>query len=438
MGTQTDQNSRSRALAAALLAAATALLLAAAPALENDDPLHYETATARDPIARLQQRIDRGQVKLSFDAKHGYLESVLRELKVPLQSQGLVFSKTSFQASRISPRAPRALYFNDDVYIGWVHGGDVLEAASVDPQLGPVFYLLPQRDTGRPRFRRENTSCLQCHQSPLTGNAPGLLMRSVYPDSEGMPLLTAGTYITTDQSPYNQRWGGWYMDGQLAKLNTMGGEIARDPDHPEQMSPLETELDRPFDPSAYLTPHSDAVALLVLAHQTHLHNLLTQANYQTRRAEQEEAVLGKVLGGKDAGDSEALTLRIKSACEPLVAAMLFSGEAPLPGPMDGSSGFREYFQNLGPRDHLGRSLRDFDLHRRLFRYPCSYLIYSEQFDSLPARAKAYIYRRLWQILTGRDDCTVFDHLSDNDRDAIYQIIRQTKNDLPSYWKPRSG
>ncbi|HXE54198.1 MAG TPA: hypothetical protein VN541_14340 [Tepidisphaeraceae bacterium] len=387
---------------------------------------------AKDPVAELQAQLDRGDLKLNYEATRGYLASVLHALKVPVDSQGLVFSKTSFQASRISPQTPRALYFNDDVYVGWVWGGDVIELASVDPQHGPVFYLLYQKKTQRPRFIRENASCLQCHQSQLTGDVPGLLMRSVYPDHTGMPVLTAGTYVTTDQSPMSQRWGGWYMDGKSAEPGLANG-LVNDANHPEDLSGTGDSFRGRFDASEYLSAHSDPVALLVLAHQTHLHNLLTKAHDETLAALKEEAAIAQVLGDKTNEHSDSTLARIKAVCEPVVQCMLFSGEAKYPGPIEGSSGFTSRFESLGPRDSKGRSLRDFDLRRRLFKYPCSYLIYSEQFDSLPDAAKQYIYRRMWKILTGRDDSPAFNHLSDADRDAIYQILRQTKKDLPAYW-----
>lgn len=396
-------------------------------------PASLAAAGADEPVARLQSRMDQGQRVLSYDADRGYLESVLKELKVPVDSQGLVFSKTSFQASRISPQTPRALYFNDDVYVGWIWGGDVIEVASVDSRRGPVFYLLSQRQARRPRFVRENASCLQCHQSQLTGDVPGLLMRSVFPDHTGMPVFAAGTYVTTDQSPMTERWGGWYMDGNTAEPGMADG-IVEDPNHPEHLTRTATDLSKQFNATAYLSAHSDPVALLVLAHQTHLHNLLTKANHETQIALKEEDAIDKAMGEKRSGHSQTTMARIKWACEPLVQGLLFSGEARFPSAVQGSTGFAARFERLGPADRRGRSLRQFELTHRLFRYPCSYLIYSAQFDSLPDAAKQYIYRRLWKVLTGRDDSAAFNHLSDADRDAIYQILRDTKKDLPSYWR----
>jgi hypothetical protein len=432
----TEAGRRRRVFTAVIALALTAIAIASAVAPAAGDQAVSATAPSSDPVSQLQQRLDAGQAKLDFDSDHGYLASVLKQLNIPVDSQMLVFSKTSFQQTKISPSNPRALYFDDNTYIGWVNGGDVLEIASVDPRQGPVFYVLNQKKTDRPRFVRETSACLQCHQSSLTGDLPGLLMRSVYPDANGMPILTAGTFVTTDQSPLKERWGGWYMDGSLAKQPTMGNGVAEDSGQPEKLAGAGVcEFSKRFEISAYLGHHSDVIALAVLAHQTHLHNLMTRAAYDTRAAVRDERAMNEVLGQQPTGPTLTTVNRIKAACEPLVQALLFSGEASL-GEMAGSSDFVKHFESLGPRDHQGRSLGDFDLHARLFRYPCSYLIYSDSFDALPDAAREYVYRRLWEVLTGRDDAREFSHLRDSDRDAIYDILRETKQGLPTYWKPR--
>lgn len=433
------RNVRTAGLVTLVASCGTVLLVCAATAsaltkpAQRDGSAPTDIAPLSDSISRLQQRIDQGEVKLTYDGSHGWLESVLRELHVPINSQGLVFSKTSFQPAHISPRTPRAVYFNDDLYVGWVQGGAVLEIASIDPKNGTVFYSLPQRKTDRPRFVRETSSCLECHQSQTTGDIPGLLMRSVYPDADGMPVLPAGTFVTTEQSPLKERWGGWYMDGNLPDPG-MGNGMVSDLDHPDHLTQSMASLDQQFDVAPYLGGHSDAVALLVLAHQTHLHNLMSRAAAGTRAALKDDAAIRRVLHEDAAAHSDTYDIRLKSACEPVVEGLLFSGEAPLGGDVKGSTDFAREFASRGPRDPAGRSLRDFDLHTRLFKYPCSYLIYSDQFEALPDEAKHYIYRRLWQVLTGRDDSAAFANLSDAQRDAIYQILLGTKTDLPPYWK----
>jgi len=190
-------------------------------------PINYGTTPAADPVARLQGRLDRGEVTLEREGERGYLRSVLDALKVSPTSQTLVFSKTSFQASRISTGPPRTLYFGEDMYVGWVRGGDVLEVAAVDPDLGAIFYLLDQREPGRPAFRRGDDSCLLCHQSAKTREVPGFLVRSVFPNRVGMPVFGAGTFTTDHESPLKERWGGWYVTGTHGDQRHMGNAVLR-------------------------------------------------------------------------------------------------------------------------------------------------------------------------------------------------------------------
>ena len=168
---------------------------------------------------------------------------------------------------------------------------------------------------------------------------------------------------------------------------------------------------------------------MIIEHQTHLQNLITRANYHTRIALRDEALLNKELHRPQDYQAESTLGRIRSVCEPLVKALLFVGEEPLTAPITGSSGFAEQFAAQGPHDKLLRSLRQLDLNRRLLRYPCSYLIYSDAFDSLPTSAKQYVYGRLWEVLSGKDTSTDFARLSPVDRRQVLDILRDTKPDF---------
>ena len=198
---------RSRYVCGVVVGFVVALVAAAvrANAPYDRDPIHYATAPVDDPVARLDRQLRAGKVKLAHNDRNGYLDSVLKILNIPASSQSLVFSKTSFQRDQISPRNPRAIYFDDNTYVGWVPGGDVLELAATDPKLGTIFYTLDQRKPAAggtaPAFKRETHTCLQCHGSTMTRDTPGLLVRSVYPDAAGQPILSAGTHLTTQQSP---------------------------------------------------------------------------------------------------------------------------------------------------------------------------------------------------------------------------------------------
>jgi hypothetical protein len=386
--------------------------------------ISYSEATPTDPVGQLAQKISKGEERLAFDAERGYLPSLLSKLNVPVSSQSLVFSKTSLQLDNIWPRRPRALYFNDDVYIGWIPNAPLIEFASVDPKLGTVFYTLEQVESQLPKLERQTNECLLCHDGSSTGGVPGLIMRSVYPDSHGNAILRAGTFLTNDRSPWRERWGGWYVSGTHGHAVHMGNLMAPDGANvtgnaKHYLSQIDLtsganvqDVSEKFDSEYYLSPHSDIVSLLVLTHQTNVHNLITRTSYEARIATFDK--------------EKQIPTSLRSTAEALVRAMLFTGEPQLSDTVAGTSGFAQHFSEIGPRDSKGRSLRDLDLNRRLFRYPLSYLIYSEAFDALPDVAKDFIYGRLREILTGKDTSGQFEHLSAADRTAILDILNDTK------------
>jgi hypothetical protein len=152
------------------------------------DPINYSTAATNNAVSRLQQQLDAHKTKLVYEPQRGYLTSLLQALHVPLSSQVLVFSKTSLQRHRIGPERPRALYFSDEVYLGYCQHGDLIEVSAVDPQLGAVFYSLEQRPADLPRFQRQQDTCLICHGSFQNQGFPGHLLRSVHPTPRGCPF----------------------------------------------------------------------------------------------------------------------------------------------------------------------------------------------------------------------------------------------------------
>ncbi len=399
--------------------------------------IQYGTAEGKDRVAALQERLREGKVRLKFDEHHGYLEAVLQALDVPVSSQVLVFSKTSFQAPRISPRMARSLYFADDVFVGWVPGGDVLEFAAIDPQRGAVFYTMDQDPGPKARIDRRD-ECLQCHASGGTVGVPGLVVRSVFVERSGMPLFQAGGFVTDHRSPLSQRWGGWYVTGIHGKQRHMGNVFSEDRDHPEQIDREAganvTDLKGRIDTGNYLSPHSDIVALMALEHETRMANLITRVNWETRMALYEQRAINQSLGAPADQVSDSARRRIDNAAEALLSYLLFTDEAPLDGSIRGTSGFAAEFVRRGPRDRRGRSLRDLDLTTRMLRHPCSWLIYSDAFDGLPAIARDRIYRRLWDVLTGVDQSPVYARLSPADRTAIREILQETKRGLPEYWR----
>ena len=392
--------------------------------------IEYGTRPPTDRVAQLNARLRTGEATLSFDARRGFLPAVLDALDVPVESQTLVFSKTSLQSDFIGPDNPRALYFTDDVAVAWIRGAPALELAALDPRQGVMFYALSQSRRAR-GFQRPR-SCLECHVSDATLGLPGLAVGSAVVNPEGVPYVS----VPIDQrTPISSRWGGWYVTGETGLVPHVGNTVATDPDEPmlledETNFNLPTVEDR-FDTSGYLTPYSDIAALMVLEHQTHMTNLLIRTGWEFRVAAHERRPTRGLLVAPGATGGNA-TLR--EAMQALVDYMLFVDESPLADRMIGTAGFEAAFEARGPFDRRGRTLRKIDLDVRLFRYPCSYMIYTAAFDALHPDAKDAVYRRLWQVLSGADRDSRYEHLTPVDRQAIVEILRDTKPDLPDYFR----
>ncbi|MGE3317615.1 MAG: hypothetical protein AB7O26_21095 [Planctomycetaceae bacterium] len=432
-------------MARAVVLSAVFCLTAGAAALRAQDdfeksPIDYSRAAAENLVSRLQERLERGELQLEFDDAHGYLPSLLKSMNVPVESQMLVFSKTSMQRARITPETPRAVYFNDEAYVGYCHQGGVLEIAAADPVLGAAFYTLDQTKAEKPAIIRKTQDCLICHSITRDISIPGFVVRSVFTDSDGLPILSEGGFRVDHSTPIEDRWGGWYVTGTHGAQPHLGNLIVRKT--PVRRPVLNPEgqnlskLDGRFPVGNYLAPHSDLVALMVFEHQAMLHNLITQANFAARQALHYEAELNEALGDPPGYRRESTTRRIADAGDRLVKGLLFVDEAPIASKIAGTSGFAGSFSAVGPRDRRGRSLREFDLSKRMFRYPCSYLIYSPQFDALHPEMRSYVAERLRAVLLNSDDggektqgkeqLNAFKHLSPEDRLAIWEILNETK------------
>lgn len=412
--------------------------LAAAAGLDFDSPfpgeldhpaIEYATRPEHNAVSELNTRLQEGKIRLEYEGTPGYLRSVLNALNVPIESQIVVFSKTSLQQRIISPTNPRTLYFNDSVAVGWVPGEPFVELAADDPQQGAIFYTLEQSPSVSPKFIRRD-GCLQCHEDYATLGVPGMLVRSVFAAPDGTAIRPLGEFVTDHRSAFAQRWGGWYVTGKTGTLPHLGNLTFANGDEAERASKgadLDS-LERKFKTSSYLSPYSDIVALLVFNHQMRMINLLTRVGWEVRFA----------AFGENAGKPAEQSALLRDAAHEIADYMLFVDEAPLGGRIQGTSGFTEKFSSQGPRDTRGRSLRQFDLERRLMRYPCSYMIYSPAFDGLPGEARAAIYRRLWEILSGEEHAPKYARLSAGDRRAVVEILRETKPGLPDYFgAPRS-
>lgn len=423
------------ATAAILFALATPADAVAAPVPAPASPqlpydtqyptIPYATGETTDPVAVLARGLESGEVTLDREGPSAYLGAVLRELRIPVSSQMLVFSKTSLLARLIWPETPRAIYFNDRVYVAWTPGADGLEISAQDPELGPVFYNLEPDGEEGPRIRRQTGLCLQCHDSySLTGGGvPRHIMGSGPTDENGQLASHELWQVTTDTTPIRDRWGGWYVTGTHGDQLHMGNvALGRRGDSLTAGGNL-TDLGELIDLTPYLGAHSDIVALLIAEHQTTVQNLITLLGYRVRT----RLHIDEQEGGLPPGEMSPRTTRlVEGLGELLVRALFFVGTPRFEDPVEGTSSYTADFTAGGRRGAQGRSLRDLDLRTRLFRHPLSYLIHSAEYDALPPQARAYVDGRILSVLRGEEGGRDFAHLSAGDREAILSILRDTK------------
>ena len=385
--------------------------------------IQYFSRPVHDPVTELIRKVQDGSVRLEFDGSRGYLRSLLAALNIPVESQLVVFSRTSLLARLISPPHPRTIYFNDSVIVTWIPGEPFVELAGEDPEQGIIFYSINDKPAPRPAITRQSNNCLVCHDSLSSLGVPGTLVRSVLTSANGTPLSYLGDTFPDHRTPFTERWGGWYVTGKHVPAGHRGNArvslegrsqsavLAKVPD----LASLEGRLDS----KDYLTPYSDIVALLVFDHQMHAMNLFTRLGWDVRANSYKGNTMPEAALREEAGE--------------LVDYLLFIDEWTLSSPVEGNSGFAEKFSAEGPRDRQGRSLRQFDLQHRLMRYPCSYMIYSPAFDGLPGVARDAVYRRMWQILSGQEHTARYSRLTSADRRAIVEILRDTRKGLPDYF-----
>jgi hypothetical protein len=368
--------------------------------LDQHPAIDYRGIPPTDIVTTLKRELSAGTVTLAFDGRQGFLRALLARLDVPVESQVLLFSKTGIQHPFTDPEHPRALYFNDRVVVGYIPGAPFIEMASHDPRQGVMFQTLKQ-DAAMPELARPDR-CLTCHLSANSLEVPGILVRSMFTDTTGRTRPQLGSSLVDHRTPLEKRWGGWYVTGTHGSARHLGNSMVTDNMAPEAAVNETTlnrlVLDSRVEAAAYPLATSDIAALMVFDHQGRATNLLTRLGWEARIAGDEINL---------AANSEWRDLVNETA-----DYLLFVDEAPLPAPVTGVSGFSRMFSATGPRDRAGRSLRELDLQTRLFRYRCSYMIYSPAFDALPVVARDAVYARMRQTLSSRDDRDVIQILDD--------------------------
>ena len=402
--------------------------------LDEHPAIRYATEPTHDAMAQLRSALASGIASLTYDERGGYLRSVLSALDISGDSQVLVFSKTGIQRDATSPRNPRALYFNDHAVVGYIAGARYLEIAAHDPQQGVVFYTMDQFATGGastparvngPDIARP-TNCVVCHVSSNTLEVPGLIARSMITARDGDVMPQLGSYNVDHRTPLSQRWGGWFVTGHHDAPPHSGAQHLGNATTTVHAASGATATSNEVliawtnsDPAArgYLSAESDISTLMLFDHQMRAMNLVTRLNWETRVA---------------ANDGELTFTRgpLRQLVEEMVDYLLFVGEVAPPARLTPRRTFAQQFVARGPHDRRGRSLRQLELERRLLRYPCSYMVYSAAFASLPVAAREAVYQRMGDILGGRIGDAKYSHLSAADRTAIVEILRETKTDLP--------
>jgi hypothetical protein len=408
-------------------------------------PIRYSNSDSDDAVSRLKKRIEAGEVHLERDPKYGLLPSLLQALDVPVESQVLVFSKTSLQIHKISPSNPRAIYFNDSVYVGYVPGSDTLELSATDVRLGAVFYTLnsrmedpnaeeidrndPSLGPWKPTIVRDKGQCLSCHATTRTESVPGLLVRSIYADRAGRPRTGSSSYTTDYRSPWAKRWGGWYVTGTHGSMRHLGNIFAIDREDPQKVNldeganqqSLPVRVPKGLHPLA----SSDIVALLVLEHQTRVHNLITRAAYEAVQSTAMDEAMNEALGRPREYRTESTERRLEAAANALVDAITFVDEPPLQATVEGTSTFAQRFALRGPTTQQGRSLRELDLTDRLFRFRLSYLIYTSEFQKLPGEVMERVRGRLRRELGTLSSGPTSNHWSVDEQATLRQIVAET-------------
>ena len=387
-----------------------------------DEPPHrYRQRTPQDRFTKMMEGFESGKIILDRGSEKAFLLSLLKVLEIPASSQMLVFSTTSLQLSLISPANPRALYFNEDVYLGYVPGGRI-EIVALDPELGGIFYIFDiPRGESPLRFERSER-CMNCHADDNTGHVPGLVIKSVVPGPAGGSLTAYRLGMTGHGVPFEQRFGGWHLTGTHGITNHWGnltgrlsaGSLTRIPNPPGER----------FSYAKYPVSTSDVLPQLLHEHQAGFVNRVVEASYRARTALH-------ASGGKLTAEQGA---ELDTQAEIITRYLLFADEAPLPdGGVEGDAAYKTDFLRIRRETAGGISLKDFDLRTRLFKHRCSYMIYSPVLAGLPKEMKQRVYQRLGKALNPDKLDKEFAYLPLTEKKAIQDILKATLKDLPEDW-----
>jgi hypothetical protein len=360
----------------------------------EEEPIRYsKSVPLRNPVADLAARLDAGDEVLTRDPEFGFLRSLLQALDIKPSSQTLVFSKTSLQRDKISPSHPRALYFNDRTFVGYVPDG-ILEIATADVDLGMVFYTIESDDSSRPVLTRQVNRCMSCHASSRTNGIPGLLVRSVYPDSTGEPIVSAGSITINRKTPFASRYGGWYVSGTTEEH--LGNKVFKSKKEVVQdffRDASGTTTAAPYATDRYLVPDSNVMALLILEHQIEFYNALTRANFQFQKLRWERQLANDSTGEKPPPSKSQLAL--ERSLDSVLDSLLLVGTTEEFIDADISTTFAMEFASQG-KSETERSLRRLQSSTLVNEYGISHLFFSSILSELPEEFQSELTGRLLQ------------------------------------------
>ena len=373
-------------------------------------PHNYWQRAPQDQFTKIKADLESGKVKLDRTSEKAFVVSLLAALDISPATQMLVYSTTSLQLSRISPRNPRAIFFNEDVYVGWVPRGQI-EIASIDPALGGIYYIfnIPRNPRASAPIRIErSTRCFNCHAEFENGRVPGLLLKSVVPGPGGGSLESFYGDITGHSIPLKDRFGGWHLTGKHGITGHWGNMVGT-----LSASGLKKYANPPgrqFRWATYPVATSDVLAHLLHEHQVGFVNRAVKATYDTRTA-------------LVAGEAKAVVAKHTAL---LTRYLLFADEAKFPkAGIGGDALLKKDFAKRARRTKAGLSLRDFDLRMRIFKHRCSYMIHSLSFAGLPPPLKQRVYANLRTAVAPGNPHPDSMHLPAAEKKAITQILTET-------------
>jgi hypothetical protein len=403
-------------------------LAISAPALETkvtfrEAPHKYLEYKPDDRFARLQKQIEKGQVKLDTRDDKAFLTSILEALDIPISSQLLVFSASSLQSEIINPRNPRALYFNEDTYIGYVPGGKV-EVIAMDPEMGAMFYIFEKLRPGGPvPAMTQSDKCFNCHAGNATRRVPGLIIESLLPMLSGASLETYRRDEQGHQIPLDKRFGGWHLTGKHHLKDSLANLMGRTSSS-RGFVKTHIEPGEMSDLNLHLRPTSDILPHLVHEHQIGFENRVFHAAY----------VMRQITAGQSQLSPKAQT-EVEELADELARYILFVDEAKLPiEGIEGDADFIREFQRNKKAISVGASLKDFDLKTRIFKYRCSYMLYTDSWLKLPIALRERVYFKMAEGLREQNPNPVYAHLPPDEKRAIRILLKETLPGLPTWWK----